>query len=155
MTQRHNLIEGEYMVFVLGREEYGIPLHKVREVLGPEDIHSHEPNEACVTGMIKIHNQMVPILDLYCRFGLPSNPEKEDGAVLITSFGSDGVMVGLLVDSIREVIQIEANFLETTMIPQDDPRSEFVVGLAAVEERVIHLLNLEKRADLLPAFSPV
>jgi purine-binding chemotaxis protein CheW len=155
MTQGHGSIEGQYMVFVLGREEYGISLRKVREILGPGDIHSRESNGACVRGMVKVHNQMIPILDLYCRFGLSSSASKEGGSILITSFGPHGVLVGLMVDSIREVVQIGADFLEQTTISRDDPRAEFVVGLAKMEERVIHLLNLEKRGDLLPSFSLV
>lgn len=155
MTKNLNSIGGQHLIFLLRNEEYGIPLAQVREILGPEDIQSSEQNATCVSGMIKVHNQMIPILDLYCRFGLKSTPTKGGGAVLVTSFGPHGVMVGLMVDSIREVLPVKGDLLEKSSIPKGDPRSDFVIGLVKTEDRAIYLLNLEKDGDLLPSFSPV
>ena len=56
MEQEHFLIEGKYITFVLGREEYGVSLNKVREILGPEGLQDSEQTDPCVRGVMKIRN---------------------------------------------------------------------------------------------------
>jgi purine-binding chemotaxis protein CheW len=155
MEQEFQLPEGKYITFVLGREEYGVSLNKVREILGPEGIQDSEQNEPCVPGVLKIRNQKVPVLDLRCRFGLEMSSTKAGSAVLITTFGAESVLVGLLVDSIRQVLHIKTGLLKKFPLGKGDPRAEFIMGMVQTEGREILLLNLDKDGDLLPSLSQV
>jgi purine-binding chemotaxis protein CheW len=155
MEQELCSIDGKYITFVLGREEYGVSFNKVREILGPEGIQDSEKIEPCMRGVMKIRNQVIPVLDLRCRFGLETSSAKEGSAVLITSFGANSVLVGLLVDSIRQVLHIKTSLLKKLPVTAGDPRAEFIMGIVKTEGREILLLNLDKDGDLLPSLSRV
>jgi purine-binding chemotaxis protein CheW len=155
MEQEHFLIEGKYITFVLGREEYGVSLNKVREILGPEGLQDSEQTDPCVRGVMKIRNQKIPVLDLRCRFGLETGSTKAGSAVLVTTLGLDSVLVGLMVDSIRQVLHIKSGLLKKSSFIEGDPRTEFIMGVVQTEGREILLLNLDKGGDLLPSLSPV
>jgi purine-binding chemotaxis protein CheW len=150
MEQGINSIEGKYITFVLGREEYGVSLNKVREILESVIIEESEHHDPCVKGIMKIRNQKVPVLDLRCRFGMGDGPARESYTVLIAAFGPAGVITGLIVDSIRQVLHIHTKVLERIETSQGDPRADYVVGVVNTEGRPILILNLDKGADLLP-----
>jgi purine-binding chemotaxis protein CheW len=151
MEQELNSIEGKYITFVLGREEYGVSLSKVREILESVIIQDTESTDPCVKGMMKIRNQKVPVLDLRCRFGLAAGPAQDSYTVLIAAFGPTGTITGLMVDSIRQVLYIQAKALEKFPIQNGDPRDEYIMGVANTEGRPIIILNLDKGVDLVPA----
>jgi purine-binding chemotaxis protein CheW len=150
MEREFNSIEGKYITFVLGREEYGVSLNKVREILESVIIEDSGHSDPCVKGVMKIRNQKVPVLDLRCRFGLGAGPAKESYTVLIAAFGPAGVITGLMVDSIRQVLHIQTKVMKKLETAHDDPRADYVMGVVHTEGRPILILNLDKGADLLP-----
>jgi purine-binding chemotaxis protein CheW len=144
MIQKNHVIDGEFMTFDLDHEEYAVALDKVLEILGTEGIQDSDKGDPCVRGVIHIRNQNVPVLDLRCQFGLGANMNEELSAVLLTVFGPGLSKIGLLVDSIRQVIRIKASIVKKAMNEKNDPRVEFILGQVEVEGRTIILLNLDK-----------
>jgi purine-binding chemotaxis protein CheW len=62
---------GKYLVFALGREEFGIRVMKVREIMGIQDITAVPQTPAHVKGVINLRGKVIPVVDLRLKFGLP------------------------------------------------------------------------------------
>ncbi|MGA8579403.1 MAG: chemotaxis protein CheW, partial [Bryobacteraceae bacterium] len=62
---------GKYLVFELGREEFGIRVLKVREIMGIQDITAVPQTPAHVKGVINLRGKVIPVVDLRLKFGLP------------------------------------------------------------------------------------
>ncbi len=143
-------LEGQYITFVLGREEYGISLNKVHEILGPDGIQESDIEKPCLKGVLKLRGQKVPLLDLFCHFEVEGESGKGGGAILVTALGSEGGMLGLWVEAIRQVLHVDSGCLRQALVTSEDPRLEFIIGLAQIQGRTITLLSFEKGLELLP-----
>jgi len=153
MREDLDYLEGQYITFVLGREEYGIALNKVHEILGPDGIQEAEIEKPCVKGVLKLRGQKVPILDLFCHFKTEGILVKGGGAVLVTALGVESGMLGLWVEAIRQVLHVDSSCLRRAPVIPTDPRSEFIVGVAQIQGRTITLLSFDKGFELLPNLS--
>jgi purine-binding chemotaxis protein CheW len=155
MTQNHHFVDGKFLVFDLNHEEYAIALGKVLEIVGAKGILDSDHEEACLRGVISIRDQKVPVLDLRCRFGFEPRAKKEDSAVLITVFEPELFKVGLVVDSVRQVMHIRTGILGKPLIEEKDLRAEFIWGRVEVEGRTIMILNSDKWGQYLRPLSSV
>jgi purine-binding chemotaxis protein CheW len=150
MKEQLGHLAGQYITFVLGREEYGIALNRVHEILGPDGIQDADMERPCLKGVLKLRGQKVQVLDLLCYFQTEGYFTKNAGAVLVTALGSEGEMLGLWVEAIRQVLHVDLGCLRPALLTPDDPRMGFIVGLAKIQDRTITLLSFDKGFELLP-----
>jgi purine-binding chemotaxis protein CheW len=155
MTQNQHFIDGKFLVFDLNHEEYAIALGKVLEIVGAKGILDFDHEEPCLRGVVSIRDQKVPVLDLRCRFGFEPRAKKEDSAVLITVFEPELFKVGLVVDSVRQVMHIRTGILEKPPTEKEDTRAEFILVRVKVEGRTIMILNSDKWGQYLRPLSSV
>ncbi len=140
--------EGRYLTFSIAHEEYGVEIHRVREIIGPVVLEVVPDAAPHVRGILRLRGKVVPVVDLRNRFGFEKG-EAHPGSCVVTVLakGSDGpFLVGLLVDGIREVIQVWTGDLEEELEMREDSRNEFLMGLARCQDRFVLLLDVEKIA---------
>jgi purine-binding chemotaxis protein CheW len=140
--------EGRYLTFSIAHEEYGVEIHRVREIIGPvvlEVVLNAAPH---IRGILRLRGKVVPVVDLRNRFGLEKGePGQGSCVVTVLAKGWDGpFLVGLLVDGIREVVQVWTGDLEKDPAMKGDSRNEFLMGLARCQDRSVLLLDVEKMA---------
>ncbi|HXL72048.1 MAG TPA: chemotaxis protein CheW, partial [bacterium] len=87
MRGKYHFIDGKFITFDLNREEYAIALERVLEIVGPGEISDTDHDDPCVRGVVKVRDLKVPVLDLYCRFGLAARADKEGSSVLVAVLG--------------------------------------------------------------------
>jgi purine-binding chemotaxis protein CheW len=155
MSPNQHFVDGKFLTFDLNHEEYAISLGKVLEIVGAKGILDSDHEEPCLRGVISIRDQRVPVLDLRCRFGFEPRAKKEESAVLITVFEPELFKVGLVVDSVRQVMHIRTGILEKPLTVKEDPRAEFIWGQVDVEGRKIMILNSDKWGQYLRPLSSV
>jgi purine-binding chemotaxis protein CheW len=133
---------GRYLVFVLGEEEYGVEVLKVREIIGPLPITRVPRMPHTVLGVINLRGAVIPVVDLRVRFGLAA---VDHGArtcmiVMLTAAGE----VAALVDRVCEVSTIAAADIEPT--PSFGPTVDMTClqGVARAGQRVRMLLDIER-----------
>jgi len=155
MTQNHHFIDGKFITFDLNHEEYGIAMSKVLEIVGTDGICECDHEDPCFRGMIVIRDQKVPILNLRCRFGFEPREKKENSSVLVAVFEPGLLKVGIVVDSVRQVVHIKSDFLKKSLTEKEDARAEFIWGQVEVEGRNIMILNSDKLGQYLRSLSLV
>src|SRR5689334_2680547 len=99
---------GKYLVFELGREEFGIRVLKVREIMGIQDITAVPHTPPHVKGVINLRGKVIPVVDLRLKFGLPEQEYTPRTCIIVVQVRSDAgsMLMGIVVDGVAEVLNL-------------------------------------------------
>jgi purine-binding chemotaxis protein CheW len=98
------------LTFCLDEQRYAIPVHDVAQIIEMVTI-THVPHmPTAVQGVINVHGQMVPVLDLRCRFNLPAKPYHLYTPIILVT--SQNQLMGLIVDEVQAVLTLSGAELE-------------------------------------------
>ena len=137
---------GKDLTFMLGREEYGLPVLKVREIIKVMDI-THVPQVAAhVLGVINLRGRVIPVIDLRRKFGFPAQDHTDRTCIIVAevALASTTVMMGVVVDSVSEVVNVAAAEIEETPDFGGQNETDYLLGLAKVKGSVKILLDLDR-----------
>ena len=139
-------VEGKYLTFRLGREDYGIEILKVREIVAMMGITPVPMTALHIRGVVNLRGKAIPVVDMRKKFGLPDAAASRETCIITTVLeGKEGpVLTGLLVDGVNEVVQVAATDVEPVPALGDDMKLDFVTGLSKTKGRVIVLLDVDK-----------
>jgi purine-binding chemotaxis protein CheW len=131
--------------FVIDKEEYGIDILNVQEIIRSVEI-SRVPNAPeFVDGVINLRGKIVPVLDLRKRFGKPARPKDKDTRIIVIELGDK--VVGFIVDKMKEVIRIPQSIIEAPPELSLDVNTQYITGIAKLEDRILVLLDLVQLLD--------
>lgn len=138
--------EGKYLTFKLGDEEYGLEIHKVIEIIGMQDITPVPRTPDHLKGVINLRGLIHPVIDLNKKFGLGMTEETELTCIIVVTIDRDGdqEQMGIIVDAVSEVEDIEGENIEETPSLGTDINTEFILGMAKTKGTVKMLLDLQK-----------
>jgi len=144
-----NLVQ--FLSFTLGKEEYGVDILRVQEIRSWEPV-SRIPNvPSYEKGVVNLRGAIVPIIDLRERFGLGHLAYSPLTVVVVlqmqTEEGAVRVM-GVVVDSVSDVINVDKKTIQDPPNFGTKVSTEFINGLASVDERMVMLLDVEKLLQL-------
>jgi purine-binding chemotaxis protein CheW len=133
---------GKYLTFVLGNEEYGLEILKVREIIGVMEITSVPQTPHFVRGVINLRGKVIPVIDLRLKFGMEEKETTQETCNIVVEVG--GVQMGIIVDTVSEVLDIEENQVEDPPKFGTTVDTDFILGMGKVENKVKILLDIEK-----------
>lgn len=131
--------EKQYVVFRLGQEEYGLEIMNVQEIIIPTQLTKLPNTPPYFVGVFNLRGHIIPLIDLKIRFSLESSEKNEESRIIVIRLDKP---VGILVDSIHEVIMIGSQEIENSQQISAGINKEFITGIAKKEERLIILVNL-------------
>jgi purine-binding chemotaxis protein CheW len=139
------LSEVQLVTFMLGAEEFGVPISQIQEIDRLGKI-TKVPNAAkFIEGVTNLRGEVIPVLDTRKRFELETKPSDDRTRIIIVDLG--GVKTGLVVDSVREVL----NLAKKDIAPPPEAigsgiDQQFISGIGKVDagKRMIVLLDVEK-----------
>ncbi|HET7537887.1 MAG TPA: chemotaxis protein CheW [Candidatus Didemnitutus sp.] len=137
---------GKYLTVVLDNEAYGIAVLKVREIIRMQKITPVPQMPEFVKGVINLRGRVIPIVDLRVKFGLKSEfTERTCIVVVQVRLPSEQVVqMGLIVDSVEEVVNLPTEEIEPT--PEFGTRvdTSYLLGMAKVKGQVKTLLDIDR-----------
>lgn len=133
--------EGKYLTFVLGEECYGLDIGNVTEIIGLQKITSVPDVPAYVKGVINLRGKVIPVMDIRLRFGMP--PRDYDDRTCIIVVNVSVHTIGLVVDTVSEVLDIGASQIESAKSLTGDGGKGYIQGLGKVGDSVKILLDAE------------
>jgi purine-binding chemotaxis protein CheW len=138
--------EGKYLTFTLAEEEYGIEILKIREIIGVMDVTTVPQMPHFVKGVINLRGKVIPVIDLRLRFGLESKLYDERTCIIVTEVRSHNgnVQMGLVVDTVSEVVNIGLEDMEHTPVFGVDVDTHYILGMAKLKGKVKILLDIDK-----------
>lgn len=130
------------VTFRLDHEIYGINVMLVQEVLRVTDIAPVPGAPNYVIGIINLRGNVVTVIDTRMRFGLPS--KEMDDSTRIVIIEAENQTVGIVVDSVSEVVDIYANEIETAPNVGNDETARYIEGVVSRSEELLILVDLNK-----------
>ncbi len=137
---------GKYLTFQLGQEEFGIQVVKVREIMGLQDITAVPHTPAYVKGVINLRGKVTPVVDLRLKFGLPETEYTQRTCIIVVQVGgrAGAMLMGIIVDSVSEVLNLTAADIEDTPDFGDGTATPFLLGMAKTKGKVKILLEIDQ-----------
>jgi len=140
-----DLEAGESLTLVLlrlGDDRYAVPITSVREILRVGRLTPVSTAPAFVLGVINLRGVIMTVLDLRVFFGLEPGPVGPEARIIIAEGG--GVVVGILVEQVEEIIDLPAAKVKPPLSPAKGMVEDYVVGIAAHGDQMVVLIDLEK-----------
>jgi purine-binding chemotaxis protein CheW len=138
--------EGKYLTFALGKEEYGIGILKVKEITGMMPVTPVPRTPDYVKGVINLRGKVIPVVDLRLKFGMEEIGYTERTCIIVVEMAglSSAILMGIVVDSVSEVLNIRGGEIEETPAFGAKLDTGYILGLAKMKGRVKILLDIEK-----------
>lgn len=137
---------GKYLTFSLGKETYGIGILKVKEIIGMMQVTSVPRTPDFVKGVINLRGKVIPVIDLRLKFFMESIPYTERTCIIVVEIDSDDstVLIGIVVDTVSEVLNIKENEIEDTPVFGSNLCTDYILGMAKTDGGVKILLDIDK-----------
>ena len=150
-------LEGKYLTLRLGDQLYGIDILRIREIIGMLPIRSLPQAPPHVRGVVSLRGRTLPVVDLRLKFGLGEAASGDRSCIVVLECGQGGkgLMVGVAVDSVSEVLTIRSAQIDPT--PRFGARidTRHIPAMAKAKDGICmlldidHVLREEKLADLV------
>jgi purine-binding chemotaxis protein CheW len=132
--------EAHLVVFGLAGEHYGVPIGIVSSIIKRQDITVVPRAAEFIEGVTNLRGTVLPVIDLRARFGLPAGDQTKDTRIVVIEL--DAVQVGMVVDSVSQVMRIPAAAIEPPSPIVTTVDSAFINGIAKTEGRLVILLDM-------------
>ncbi len=138
--------EGKFLTFSLAGEEYGIGILKIREIIGMMPITTVPQTPEFVKGVINLRGKVIPVVDLRLRFGMESIDYTERTCIIVVEISGEAgtVLIGVVVDSVSEVLNIKGEDIEDTPTFGTKLNTDYILGMAKMEGGVKILLDIDR-----------
>lgn len=131
--------------FNIGSEEFGVDILKVQEINRMVEITKVPQAPTYVEGVINLRGKVIPIVDLRKRFNLDIKEYDKNTRIVVVDIS--GNIMGMVVDSVSEVLRLPADTIEPPPEIITGINSEYIKGVAKLEDRLLIFLDLSKVID--------
>lgn len=132
-----------FLVFRLASETFALPVEKAREVIRVPKLSWIPGSQETVKGVINLRGSVIAVLDLALLLGLSSSDEVDRESRIII-IDSEGMVVGMLVDSVDEVAAVDPEVLEKTMRTLDEKQRSIVISQTTVRDKIVGILDIDQ-----------
>jgi len=133
---------GKYLTFVLDQEEYGIEILKVREIIGIIDVTPVPQVPHYIKGVINLRGKVIPVADLRLKFGMEEKEYTEATCIIVLDVR--GKLMGAVVDTVSEVLDIDGEQIEPTPDFGTMLDTDYILGMGKIGDRVKILLDIDR-----------
>lgn len=134
--------KGKYLTFSIGKENYGIEIQFVTEIIGIQEITEIPELPDFIKGIINLRGKIIPVMDVRLRFKRPYREYNDRTCIIVVDI--QDISIGLIVDNVCEVLTID----EENIVPPPDLKADFynryVRGIGKVGSEVKLLLDCHK-----------
>lgn len=139
-------LAGKYLTFRLAEEEYGLEILKVQEIIQMQAVTKVPRTPDYVRGVINLRGKVIPVIDLRKKFGIASVDDTEQTCIIVVqiSQGEQKIVMGIIIDEVKEVLDIKAENIEETPSFGASIDTQFILGMGKIGNNVKILLDIDK-----------
>lgn len=154
-TADAGLSTDQYLTFLLGQEEYGVDILRVQEIKGWERATEIPNTPDYIRGVMNLRGTVIPIVDLRRRFDLAAADYTNTTVVIVLRIeGDNGTRtMGFVVDAVSDVYNVAPENVQPAPDFGARVNTQFIKGLAAVDEKMVILLDIDRLIGLDTVFS--
>ena len=135
----------QFIVFKLDTQLFGIDIQNVQIIEKMKSIMRVPKVPACVKGVMNLRGEIIPVISLREQFELEHLDYTDKTSIVIVKL--EDAMVGIIVDEVKEVIEIANDQIEAVQNIQGKMKTSHILGVGKVEENIVTLLNLSNIID--------
>jgi len=139
-------LAGKYLTVVLADEAYGLSVLKVREIIRMQKITPVPQMPEFVKGVINLRGRVIPVIDLRVKFGLKGEFTERTCIVVVQVevTSTKAIQMGLIVDSVEEVLNVTADMIEPTPEFGALIDTSYLLGMVKAKGQVKTLLDINR-----------
>jgi purine-binding chemotaxis protein CheW len=139
-------LAGKYLTFKLANEEYGLEILKVQEIIRMQTVTRVPRTPEYVRGVLNLRGKVIPVIDLRSKFGMETQEDTDKTCIIVVQVegGDHRIVMGVIIDEVREVLDISADSIEDTPSFGASINTEFIIGIGKVSDSVKMLLDIDK-----------
>ena len=139
----------QYLTFVLADEEYGVEILRVQGIQGWHKATPIPNTPEYILGVVNMRGEIVPIINLRQRFGLEQIEFGVTTVVIVVKMVNEDKQrtVGIVVDGVSETYRFEQKNIQEPPEFGSKVDTQFIKGLATVDEKMVILLNIDQLVD--------
>jgi purine-binding chemotaxis protein CheW len=136
---------GKFLSFYLGKEEFAIQVSSVREIIGLQDITPVPQTPVYIKGVLNLRGRVIPVIDLRKKCGLPEVEYGPQACIIVVRVETKaaGIPMGVVVDGVSEVVNIQPNDVENMPDFGGEPHT-YLIGVAKLKGKVKVLLDIDQ-----------
>jgi purine-binding chemotaxis protein CheW len=137
---------GKYLTFKLVQEEYGLEILKVQEIIRMQAVTKVPRTPEYIRGVINLRGKVIPVIDLRNKFGFDSCKDTDKTCVIVAQIKNfqHQITMGVIIDEVKEVLDIRAENIEETPSFGVNINTEFILGIGKIGNSVKILLDIDK-----------
>lgn len=139
--------ENKFLSFKIGREEFGVEILRVREIIGVIDVTPLPQTPDYVKGVINLRGKIIPVIELRTKFGLEPKEYTEETCIIVVEVsdgGEEHFHMGVIVDSVNEVLDIPRDHIEPAPRFGNSLNTSYIFGMGKVKKQVLILLDIDR-----------
>lgn len=139
-------LAGKYLTFALNNEEYAIEILRVNQIILMQEITAIPCTPSFIRGVINLRGMIIPIIDLHKKFNMNEHSDTERTCIVVIQIelSNKNINMGIVIDEVREVLEIPAIDIEETPEFGTGINMEFIMGIAKTGKNVKILLDINK-----------
>ncbi|OGR01527.1 MAG: chemotaxis protein CheW [Deltaproteobacteria bacterium RIFOXYD12_FULL_50_9] len=134
--------KNKYLTFHLAKEDYGIEIRYVTEIIGIQRITEVPDMPDFLKGVINLRGKVIPVMDVRTRFNMEQREYDDRTCIIVVNINNTSI--GLVVDKVQEVVNIPESQVEPSPEKAKGKRSRFLQGMGKINNEVKILLNVEQ-----------
>src|SRR5690606_22736789 len=138
--------EKQLIVFTVGDEEFGLDVLRVQEIIRYTPPIKVPNAPAHVEGVIDFRGEVIPVLCLREKFGLPVLENKEYMVIIVVEV--NGKILGLIVDQVSDILNLPEEKIQETPEFSSREKTKYLKSVGKFGDRLILLLDLDKIINL-------
>jgi len=142
------VILDKFLTFFLDKEEYGLPISNVKEIIGLPNITYIPQMPDFVKGVINLRGKIIPVIDLRIRLGFKEKEYDERTCIIVTEIEKkeSKKLIGLVVDNVSEVLKIAEEEMEQPPVYSENEMNKLVLSIANIKtkNKIVILLDATK-----------
>lgn len=137
---------GQYLTFFVAGEEYAVNILKVKEIIEYDTVTAVPNTAPWIRGVTNLRGNVVPVIDLAVKFGLPASKVSKLSCIVITevSYDGDQLTMGVIADSVNQVLNFSENEIETPPPFGTRLKIEFLLGMGRMGKKFCLVLDIDK-----------
>ena len=138
-------LNGKFLTFLIDKETYGIEIRHVMEIIKIQTITRLPETPDYMKGIIILREGIIPVMDVTLRFKKPCKDYNDRTSIIVINFGE--ILVGLIVDTVSEVLTISSADVVVTPEINVKDSSGYIKSIGKVADQIILLIDCEKLLD--------
>lgn len=134
---------GKFLAFCIGKEEYGIHILKIQEIIGMLPITEVPNTRHFIRGVVNLRGKVIPVIELRLKCGMATVEYTRQTCIIVIQVC--GNLIGVIVDNVSEVIHFTGEEIaDTPSFGDTEIDTEYIMGIGKIKKRVTILLDIDK-----------